>query len=289
MKKQRTKPPFVLFLAISLALHVLAIGAWFYFSSVMELFRLNTLHSIREKQPLVFELEYEVVETPESARTLTPPEKTKYLSDKNARAQNEIAPENLPIDQPYAEGVVEQQEMSERPGARTSIQETILQSKESAGEKVVKFQDIKTKSFSRDFLTGSIESSPVPDGEIYRPSPRNRQSRVPDMGGFSINTYEWDFAPYILRLKRRIERNIFPPPAFTYMGIISGQILLRFRILPDGSLDSLRVISYVGHKSLVNTSMKAVEASAPFEPLPDDFPERYLEVTGLFNYLNPRQ
>ena len=289
MKKQRTKPPFVLFLAISLALHVFAIGAWFYFSSVMELFRLNTLHSIREKQPLVFELEYEVVETPESARTLTPPEKTKYLSDKNARAQNEIAPESLPIDQPYAEGVVEQQEMSERPSARTSIQETILQSKESAGEKVVKFQDIKTKSFSRDFLTGSIENSPVPDGELYRPSPRNRQSRVPDMGGFSINTYEWDFAPYILRLKRRIERNIFPPPAFTYMGIISGQILLRFRILPDGSLDSLRVISYVGHKSLVNTSMKAVEASAPFEPLPDDFPERYLEVTGLFNYLNPRQ
>jgi len=107
---------------------------------------------------------------------------------------------------------------------------------------------------------------------------------VKELGGFAFNTYDWDFAPYMLELKRRIQGNIFPPIAFSQLGMIDGETLLRFRINPDGSLEALELLDTKGHKSLVDTSVNAVEISAPFPVLPDDFPKPFLEVTGKFIY-----
>ena len=100
----------------------------------------------------------------------------------------------------------------------------------------------------------------------------------------SFNTYEWHFAPYMLALKKKIQGNIFPPAAFTRLGLISGETLLRFRIYPNGELSHLEVLEYNGHDTLKETSVKAVEISAPFVPLPQNFPKAYLEVTGSFSY-----
>jgi outer membrane biosynthesis protein TonB len=104
------------------------------------------------------------------------------------------------------------------------------------------------------------------------------------MGGFSLNTYQWDFAPYMLWLKNHVQRNIFPPAAFTRMGIISGNTVLRFRISRDGVLQGMELAGYEGHKSLMETSVRAIQLSAPFRALPKDFPEDYLEVTAHFEY-----
>jgi outer membrane biosynthesis protein TonB len=72
------------------------------------------------------------------------------------------------------------------------------------------------------------------------------------------------------------------------MGIISGRTVLRFRIKRDGNLSHLQLLGYEGHKSLMETSMRAVQVSAPFRPLPKDFPEEYLEITYTFEYLLSR-
>jgi hypothetical protein len=113
----------------------------------------------------------------------------------------------------------------------------------------------------------------------------NQKTRALDMGGLSFNTYDWNFAPYLLELKRIIRSNIFPPIAFTRLGMISGETLLRFRIYPSGEMQNLVILGYRGDKSLMKTSYSAVEISAPFPKLPPDFPEPYLEVTGKFLYL----
>jgi outer membrane biosynthesis protein TonB len=112
----------------------------------------------------------------------------------------------------------------------------------------------------------------------------NQESRALDSGGLSFNTYNWNFAPYMLELKRRIQRNIHPPAAFMYLGLISGETLVRFKIYPNGQMQDFQVLDYRGHKSLMITSVNAVEVSAPFPLLPPDFPEPYLEVTGKFIY-----
>ena len=111
-----------------------------------------------------------------------------------------------------------------------------------------------------------------------------RRTRAEDQGGLSFNTYAWEWAPYMLMLKERIQRNIFPPIAFTRLGAISGASLLRFRIYPDGHMERLAILDYQGDKSLADTSYNAVSISAPFPPLPENFPESYLEVTGKFIY-----
>nr|MDA3814210.1 hypothetical protein [Candidatus Cloacimonadota bacterium] len=104
-------------------------------------------------------------------------------------------------------------------------------------------------------------------------------------GGMKFNTYAWDFAHYMLQLKRKVQSNINPPYAFTRLGAIDGNTLIRFKIMQDGSLQDLEVIGSDAHYTLDDTSTRAITYSAPFIQLPKNFPEPYLEVTALFSYL----
>jgi len=245
-------------------------------------------------KPIVFDLEQppQVVETPESARRDKPPEKAKYASDKNARAQNESSPNELALGEAYSNGVVDFPQAPEMPRQATNPgEQSGPNASKTPREQAPVDRGISPSSFSRDFLTQApqdAERHANGQNELVRARSKQTSTRAPNMGPFSINTYDWNFAPYMLKLKRTIERNIFPPPAFTYMGIISGESLIKFRISRSGKLISMEVLDYKGHKSLMTTSVKAVQVSAPFDPLPSDFPEEYLEVTGKFEYLTIR-
>ncbi|MCA9743985.1 MAG: hypothetical protein H6695_11875 [Deferribacteres bacterium] len=241
-----------------------------------------TQAAVKSPPPLVFEL----VETPESARAQQPTEQPQFVSDKIARAQNEKSPNNLPVDDPFSEGIVPVLQMPEKRQAQPEqVPETAPKTSEQA-ENVLQAPP-KKNAFSREFLSPSNIKEPQErpgDGEVDRPRNENLNSRAPDLGSFSLNTYSWEYAPYMLRLKRKIEKNIFPPPAFTHMGMISGISYIKFRIAPNGKLEVLEVVDYNGHKSLMETSKRAIELSLPFEPLPKDFPEQFLEITARFEY-----
>lgn len=239
----------------------------------------------KTERPLVFQL----TETPESARVDQPVDNPQFVSDKTARAQNPQSPENLPIDAPYSDGVIrsplppEQRSQTEPASPQPQPQPADLAENQIAPQRRSEFRPelLRPESDQRADRRAA-------NGELDREKDSNTDSRAPDFGSFSLSTYDWDFAPYLLRLKRRIERNIFPPPAFTYMGIISGRTSLKFRIGLDGKLEVLEVIEYQGHESLRTTSVRAVEVSAPFEPLPKDFPDNFLEITARFDYIIKR-
>jgi hypothetical protein len=150
-------------------------------------------------------------------------------------------------------------------------------------EKTDNIVDNRTSDFNRELLTKPQETMQAGVSQNI-PTVRydNRKSRAPDMGGMSFNTYNWDFAPYMLILKKKVQGNIFPPPAFTHMGLIKGETLLRFKIYPNGELRDLELLEYTGHETLMKTSISSINISAPFLPLPDDFPEPFLEVTAKF-------
>jgi hypothetical protein len=107
------------------------------------------------------------------------------------------------------------------------------------------------------------------------------------LGGISINTTAWDFAPYLLDLKHRVKQHWIPPLAFTALGAIHGYTVVYFRIYPDGEMEALEVIEQEGHESLHRSSANAIQGAAPFRKLPKNFPEPYLEVKFGFYYLLP--
>jgi outer membrane biosynthesis protein TonB len=250
------------------------------------------------RPPLVFTLQempkpalpprrdFTLEEMPKSVRQEKPPENPTNLADYYAVAQNPHAPDDLPIGAPFATNSslgadrhrenLEQLDKSERPNAKTNAQDAI------SSETSMRPNDHFSSGFRREFLTGDQSSALTNHAEF---SAANLQSRAPKIGSFSLDTYDWDFAPYMSQLGKKIQRNIYPPPAFTHMGIISGRATVRFRVSRDGTLLDMELIGYEGHKSLMEASVRAVQLSAPFRALPDDFPKDYLAVTAQFEYI----
>jgi outer membrane biosynthesis protein TonB len=107
------------------------------------------------------------------------------------------------------------------------------------------------------------------------------------IGNITLNTTAWDFAPYLLDLKRRIRQKWIPPVAFAQLGAIHGYTWVNFRIYPDGRMEALSVVETEGHDSLHRSSVNAVKGAAPFRELPEHFPEDFLEITFGFYYLLP--
>jgi len=249
-------------------------------------------------EPIVFELQpppssqkpTQVVETPNDAQTIPKPENADYLSDKNALARNQQENDALPVDKAFAVGDLNAAELP-TPFGQPGENEMDPSKKNPAPEKIKKPAPNGTKTDASDFrrealIKNASERKAGVKKSSNRPKHDNQDSRALDNGGLSFNTYNWEFAPYIIWLKKHVEQNIFPPAAFVRMGIIDGETVLRFRIYPDGKLENLEIINYEGHHTLMETSKRAIEVSAPFKKLPGDFPEPYLEITAIFKYSN---
>jgi len=224
-------------------------------------------------------LTFEFIETPDVEDQL-PDTENNLVSDKNTKA-SDLNESDLPDKEfPFQTGDLTHKSFQENETKQT--QEAKLQSQN--GEKI---SDIladlyeKKPTFLKDFqvrqkLKNFTQTTPDYDQEIS--STRNN-------GGMKFNTYAWEFAPYMLQLKHKVQSNINPPYAFTRLGAIDGNTLIRFKIMQDGSLKDLEVIGSDAHYTLDDTSTRAITYSAPFIPLPKNFPEPYLEVTALFSYL----
>lgn len=234
------------------------------------------------------QIAFEIVETSENSKT--PPEKADLLSDKNSLAKDQN-PENTDSNLPFSKGltdarVLERPSAYSNPAERTPPPESANQEQEAtpaeSSEGITTQNEVKQtrkSSFSRERLLAYQE----PSQSTSRSFLDQQSGSARDFGGLSLNTYAWDYAPYLLDLKHRIEKNIFPPPVFTRMGS-GGQNTFRFRIMPDGTLVGPEYIDAQGERALIATSENAIKYSVPFKPLPKDFPEPYLEITARFDY-----
>jgi len=103
-------------------------------------------------------------------------------------------------------------------------------------------------------------------------------------GDLSFNTVDFEFAPYLLLLKERIEEKWYPPVAFRGGLPYRGETVARFMIERDGRLSSIERIRGADHPSLDTAALNAVRFAAPFPPLPDGFPEERWVITCTFYY-----
>ena len=278
---------------LSLLLHVLFLVAW---NSALRI-DLGSLLPVAaapaKAAPLVFDLEApevprEVIATPDDARQAEAPRDAEFLSDKNARARDQEAAPSLPVTgAPYSRGDLASHEVpAPPPGPQQARPAEARPAPETDAERPADETPGPAGSEPAAAPGTGPASAPRRPFRLEMPTVPHRQleGRAGEEGGLSFNTYDWDFAPYMLALKRRIGGNIFPPLAYSMLGVIDGDTQLRFKIYPDGRLADLELLAYNGHRSLMETSRSAVTVSAPFPVLPADFPKPYLEVTAKFTY-----
>lgn len=251
-------------------------------------------HRVRpDPQPMSFEF----VDSPKQPSAEKPPEKTPFVSDRNAVSRDE-ATDPLPRSAvPFSKGQVATRDLRPTtPGVEAT------KGTDGEGKRQVKGAEARGgeeftpsdqgTNFTRLLKEGKLQNRQERQEAMYGhpavpPSFQmdNPESRALGQGGLQLSTYAWDYAPYLAYLKRLIESNIFPPPAFSQYGMIHGKTLVRFKIFRDGSMKDLEVLKSDGSPLLRDTSVRAVNMSSPFRPLPKDFPNAYLEITGQFNYI----
>lgn len=131
---------------------------------------------------------------------------------------------------------------------------------------------------------GARPSAPAAPGDrLPAPEVDQRLTRAEAGSAFSLNTTAWEWAPYMQRLKARIEEHISPPAAF-YYGTAAWISRVHFRIGPDGRLLEFRLLDHRGVENLQYVALDAITGAADYEPLPPGFPEPYLEITGNFYF-----
>jgi hypothetical protein len=106
----------------------------------------------------------------------------------------------------------------------------------------------------------------------------NPGGNVSLFGDISLNTLNWEFAPWIQRFIRDYHRNWFPPYAYGALGLISGYQLVDLEVAPDGRLLALDVVEEEGHEALTESTLTTFRAFAPYHPLPNHFPEPTLKL-----------
>jgi len=220
-------------------------------------------------------LVFEIVESNPEAEVAQPPEDAELASDRNTQARDNTLDEAMKADRPHAEGIAEGSELPAPPGRSV---ETLL------NRPTVPFKKFDAGKIGIEKIQEKQRQGETQQGRQFtQVMPNYRDFSANELGGFSLSTYEWNFAPYMLELKRKIQRHINPPTAF-YMRLIEGKYIIQFVIERSGAVREIRVLASEGSKALEETSLNAIKFSHPFNPLPADFPDKELIVTGRFRF-----
>ena len=195
------------------------------------------------KDDLVFEL----IETSDADDNL-PDVESDLVSDKNNVASDINKTELQTDDLPFQSGETVLKTFNARMIDQLQQEQKQISKNESILDIIADIKKNKT-SFMEDYkkrkeMNEFIQQNPEYDQEL---------SKAKRNGGMSFNTYAWDFAPYMLGLKRKVQNHINPPYAFSHLGAIEGDALIRFKIMQDGSLQDLEILGSNAHYSFVQS------------------------------------
>ena len=140
----------------------------------------------------------------------------------------------------------------------------------------------KTPAGSASLLGGSYSRSVSEDSgsSFFRPRASASQQAMNSRG---LDAREdLDLGPYFAEIKRRVKRNWRPSVPSN-----NRNTILVFSIQRNGQITGLRVIRSSGSPKVDRESLEAVQKSAPFPPLPQNFPNEQLNIEFNFNiYVN---
>lgn len=111
-------------------------------------------------------------------------------------------------------------------------------------------------------------------------------SGVARVGAYSLNTWEWNYAPWMQAFENRLMANWMPPEA-RRLGLIWGKTVLKVVVEKDGTISTAEILETDGHESLHAASRAALVSSSPLIPLPSHFPLAQLEIHLTMVYPRP--
>jgi outer membrane biosynthesis protein TonB len=119
----------------------------------------------------------------------------------------------------------------------------------------------------------------------------NAPSQHPGLqGGVDIlsDTMGWDYGPYIQRVIYETKRAWYPiiPEAAQPPLLKQGRVGIRFRIMPDGSVQpgSMKLEFPSGDVSLDRAAWGGITGATPYPAIPKEFKGPYLELRFVFLY-----
>ncbi|TNF52189.1 energy transducer TonB [bacterium] len=119
------------------------------------------------------------------------------------------------------------------------------------------------------------------DNEIIE---KYAQRENPEEKDLTFDAPEFHNRGYMRMLKDKIER-IWKYPKDAALRRISGDLYIRFSIRRDGSVGDITLVRTSGYHDLDKAALQAVKDGEPYWPLPDDWEEEELSITGHFIYV----
>src|SRR5208282_4728169 len=116
------------------------------------------------------------------------------------------------------------------------------------------------------------QARPVPpEPRAEAPAEKFLAIRLPQKGGTADRDLAGD--PYLNRMMQKIERNRVYPPAADFIGTTSRLTIFSVVIEPSGAMNAITMLSTSGTPRLDEAGRLMITSSAPFPPLPPDYPQ----------------
>jgi protein TonB len=132
------------------------------------------------------------------------------------------------------------------------------------------------------------QAGPLPflsQNDIDELARKGMPEKKPGDDSVTLDTDEFKFISYNRWLKIKVE-SVLKYPELAAVSGYQGTLFIKFDIMKDGSLGGLEVLKSSGYKILDDEALRAIRASAPFQPLPDDWRmERYSIRAAVIFYL----
>ncbi len=134
----------------------------------------------------------------------------------------------------------------------------------------------------------SHKAGPLPflsQNDIDELARKGMPEKQPGDDSVTLDTDEFKFISYNRWLKIKVE-SLLKYPELAAVSGYQGTLFIKFDIMKDGSLGGLEVLKSSGYKILDDEALRAIRASAPFQPLPDDWRmDRYSIRAAVIFYL----
>ncbi|MGH7890481.1 MAG: energy transducer TonB [Thermodesulfobacteriota bacterium] len=98
-----------------------------------------------------------------------------------------------------------------------------------------------------------------------------------------LNTTEYRYLSYFLKLKRQIE-GVWNYPEISRIKGEQGELFLIFTIRKDGFLEDVKLLDSSGYVRLDDEAVRAIRVASPFSPFPESWSLERLNIRATFRY-----
>ncbi len=271
------------YIAISLLSHLLCFGI------------LIALHTVSDTSTKVFDVN---IVAPDDKNTTIPDRKAPPAVQKKAplpkptkrrppakdlftQARPQLD-EKAPPDTMYGQGTSQSRKSDDDSKGLEEIVKPGIQTPESKGTSPSPTSEQEHASLT----PGKDGMSILPGSSLFDRTTIEKyaRKRSPAKKGLSFESSGFKHRGYMRMLKERIESVWHYPKEAAKRGI-SGDLRVTFTINRDGKLINAELVRTSGYRSLDEAVLKALKKAFPWWPLPKDYEEDTIEVTGHFIYV----